>query len=237
MSHEHRFFSSPGEQEPERITLREQEAHHALHVVRLRKGDRVIVFDGRGREWSCLVSETGRKDVQLAIESSRTAVAPRYRLDLLLGALHRDKALEEVIQRGTEIGVSRFVFFRAERSERAAKVMDKWHRWAVESCKQCGRLWLPAFAVADSLEAAMADTPVLRLIATLNRSPIPIRTCVDTREAAVIVGPEGDFTDRELALAESLGAKAFSLGGHVFRAEVAAALAAGLVLYEWGELG
>jgi 16S rRNA (uracil1498-N3)-methyltransferase len=237
MPHLHRFFASPEDDDPHRAVLRDEEAHHAIHVVRLKAGDRVEVLDGRGRRWPGTIAALTRRDVTIQLAQESRIPHPATALTLLQGWLHREKSIEEIIRRCTEIGVGRFVFFRAERSERAPKVSSKWERLAVESCKQCGRAWLPEFEAAESLEAALGFAEGTLLVATKEAAPQPLARCVGAPHATLAVGPEGDFTDRELHQILGAGAHAISLGEAVLRSEAAAVVGSCLVQYELGQLG
>ncbi|MCC6153101.1 MAG: 16S rRNA (uracil(1498)-N(3))-methyltransferase, partial [Candidatus Hydrogenedentes bacterium] len=156
MSHLHRFYlAQPPVENAREAALTDHEAHHALHVVRLRAGDAIEVFDGAGREWDATVTTTTRHDVRIDLGELREHPAPHVPVTLFQAWLHRDKAIEELIRHGTEIGFARFVFFRSQHSERAPRTNDKWLRTAIEACKQCRRVWLPTFETADSLEAAI----------------------------------------------------------------------------------
>jgi 16S rRNA (uracil1498-N3)-methyltransferase len=233
MSHVHRFYVPPEECGADEVRLPPEEAHHALHVVRARVGDPAIVLDGCGRELLGTVDHVTRRDVTITVTEERRTPAPAKRLTLLQAWLHRDKPLEEVLRRGTELGVASFLFFRAERSERTPRVNQRLHRVAVEACKQCGRTWLPTFDVAQDLESAVDTGPGKLLILSNDREPVPLADAVGGEQIGLIVGPEGDFSRPELNLALERGALPISLGPATFRSEVAAALAAGLILYEW----
>jgi 16S rRNA (uracil1498-N3)-methyltransferase len=239
MSHLHRFYISPETEDgAQEVMLPEEEAHHAARVVRVRVGERVAVMDGKGREWLGRVAQVDRRDVAVEVESLRREEAPRPRLTLLQSWLKRDKHIEEIVWRGTELGVWDFVFFRAAHSEKAVSYDPKWERIALEACKQCGRLWLPAFSVAPNLEEALAQNdPLCLLLASADTVPRPLRKAIEGERVGLIVGPEGDFTAEELALAQERGARPISLGDATFRAEVAAFVGATLVLYELGALG
>lgn len=237
MAHMFRFYVPPETPGILEVQLPESEAHHALHVARLSAGDSVVLFDGRGREMDGEVKRTTRHDVFVAVQQMRQVPAPARRLTIAQAWLHRDKSVEALIQHGTELGVSRFVFFRGGHSERAPKFSDKWPRAAIETCKQCGRLWLPEFEVMDDLESVLDAASGAVLIATKNAAPVAVREAVRGDDAWLVVGPEGDFTDAELRGALARGARPISLGDATYRAEVAAGLAAALILYELGELG
>ena len=117
------------------------------------------------------------------------------------------------------------------------KTGPKWERHAIETCKQCGRLWLPKFDILPDLDALLADTAGDTLIATATCDPIPLAEALTGGPITVLVGPEGDFTNDEVAQAMEKGAHPISLGATTFRSEEAATLAAALIRYELGGLG
>ena len=108
MSHIYRFVGGLNGGSDSRIVLRDEEAHHALHVVRVKLGDVVEVFDGVGNAYACRVEEVGRKEVECVVESSRFVEVESPRVIVSLAWLNKDKAVEEMIQRCTELGVSEF---------------------------------------------------------------------------------------------------------------------------------
>lgn len=237
MPHLHRFFATPNPEDSSRATLRDEEAHHAIHVVRLREGEEVQVFDGRGRRWDGAIESLSRRDVVIRLTGEHVAPHPDRRVTLVQAWLHRDKSVEEIIRRCTEVGVDRFVFFPSERSERKPRESSKWERLAVESCKQCGRAWLPEFAVAENLHGALACAGGTAFVATRDLDPLPLATARACQGAALIIGPEGDFTPIELELLVETGVQPVHLGEAVLRSEVAAFVGCSLLLYEMGRLG
>ena len=237
MAHLHCFFipeDTPGTGE---IALPAEEAHHALRVVRLREGDAVVLFDGQGRELHGRVAACTKRDVYISVERAERHPLPTPALTLAVAWLHKDKAIEEIIRRGTELGVHTFQFFRAAHSEQAPRMGKKWERLAVEACKQCGRRWLPEFVVVDDLEEVLEAAAPDRLIAAMDEEPIPIADALSGQEVTLLIGPEGDFTDAETAAALAAGFRPISLGATTFRTEVAAVVGATLVQYHMGRLG
>lgn len=237
MPHLHRFHIAPETPGTGPITLTPDEAHHASRVVRVREGDEVALFDGQGRELLGTVAVCNKKDVVVEVTSERSEAPPTPVLTLAQAGLHRDKPMEFVIRHGTELGVRHFVFYRAERSERPPKFSEKWTKLAVECCKQCGRLWLPTFEIAESLEDLLEETPGRVLIATGERPPVPWSEAVNAQAITLVVGAEGDFTDAELAAAADAGAHPVSLGPTVYRAEVASIIGCTIIAHETGQLG
>ena len=237
MPHLHRFHVSRETPDTGFVDLSPEEAHHALRVVRVREGDPVLLFDGYGREWRGRVARATKRDVGVEAESVRRVPAPAPALTLAQAWLHRDKPLEELVRRGTELGVARFLFFRAARSEQAPRIPAKWERLAIESCKQCGRLWLPAFESRNSMDEVMGENAPDRVIAFADHAAAPLADGLTGQDAIVVVGPEGDFTEEEVGLARRNGFQTVSLGDAILRSEAAAITLVTLVRYHMGALG
>lgn len=214
------------------------EAHHAIRVVRVRAGDPVALFDGAGRVWPATVREAGKRDVLLDVGAPAVVPPPAPALCLALAWLHRPQPMEDLVRRGVELGVARFVFYRAARSQAAPRIPEKWRRLAIETCKQCGNAWLPRFETAPDLAAALDACPGAVLIATADADPVPLaRAMENAASITLVVGPEGDFSPDELSRALAAGARPISLGATTFRAEAAAEIALALVRYSSGGLG
>lgn len=206
------------------MELPESEAHHAARVLRLNAGEQVALFDGRGNEWQGAVAEIGKKRVTVQVETHQQS-APPPPLTLLLPQLLSDKTLEHIIDDCTALGATRFRIYRAARSERAPKAAEKWARTLVESCKQCGRLWLPVVTVYGSLRDALAEGDWSRLfVCDLDAPGANLSRDADER-IAVLVGPEGDLTREEKELAYGQGALPMSLGELTLRTELACSVA------------
>lgn len=244
MSHVYRFYGGLDEGSDSRVVLRDEEAHHALHVVRVKVGDLIEVFDGSGSAWSCRVEALGRKEVGCVVESHRVEEVESPRVVVSAAWLKKDKAVEELIQRCTELGVAEFRFFRGAHSGRDVKVSAKWRKWAIESCKQCGRVRVPKFGVTDGvtdtfyggiyggIEDVVREDEVT-VVASLGEGCVALRECLgDGRDVNVVIGPEGDFSAGEMAVLDGLGVRRVSLGRAVFRSQVAAGVLCSQVFYE-----
>src|SRR6185437_4024689 len=144
----HRFYLSPTEAKARPLTLAGREAHHALRVLRVRRGDEVTVLDGAGHEFRCTVDNFDRDKVQLAIAETKTIPALPCPITLLQ-AVPKGKIIESIIQKATELGVARIVPLLTERvvmdvdDKHAARKGEKWQQVAIEAIKQCGAAWLP----------------------------------------------------------------------------------------------
>jgi len=237
MAHLHRFYVDPNTPGEGTVILEGDEAHHALRVARVRVGDAVALFDGRGRLLRGHVVATERRSLEVDIDAVEVRARPARRVVVLQAYLNRDKPMESIVRGCTELGVSEICVFRAERSERKPHLGSKWQRIAIESCKQCGRLWLPEFRVVEDLVDALADVDGSLLLASMDIAPVSLGDSTGDGDVYLLIGPEGDLTTEETELALAHGASPVSLGETTYRSEVAVRIAVTLVQYHLGEFG
>jgi 16S rRNA (uracil1498-N3)-methyltransferase len=249
----HRFFLSPEQCKGTILSLRDEEAHHALRVVRVRSGDRVTVLDGAGHEYLCQVAGIGRQEVILSVRQRSTFSRLPYRITLIQ-AVTKTRSMELIVQKAAEFGVERIVPVISERSiiqlgdEAAVRKADKWTAIAIEAIKQCGCPYLPEVSVPAEprgvVEAERGHD--LTLVASLSPGARHPRRCLEAflaerrswpASVAVWVGPEGDFTPAELDAILNSGALPITLGRWVLRSETAALYCLSVLSYEmqWGE--
>ena len=221
------------------IRLATDEAHHVARVLRLRVGDRIGVFDGVGQEWHAVLTAVGRDAVDARLEAPCVEpVEPNLEVTLFQ-ALCRSDRLEWVLQKGTEIGVRRFVPVIAAGSDRtrvSANRIARWRRIVVEACKQSGRRWIPAIDDPVPIEGARAHGAGW-VLDTGSAPPIAAVLAERPRAASILVGPEAGLSVEELASLARQGWSRVSLGPRVLRTETAGAVAAALVLHAWADLG
>lgn len=244
----HRFYLPPDECEAGSLMLGGREAHHALRVLRLRRGDRVTVLNGAGREFICDVERYDRDKMQLKIVEDKLMALPPCRITLLQ-ALPKAKIIESIIQKATELGVSRIVPLLSERvvadvdEKRGRRKVEKWQQVAIEAIKQCGAAWLP------KVEAPMTpgqfldcderfEVPLLASLQPGARHPRNYFLQFESqhgrkpKSACVWVGPEGDFTPAEVDVILAAGALPITLGQTVLRVETAATYCLSILNYE-----
>ena len=235
MPHLHRFYIEPPALASDVVSLESDEAHHALRVVRVQVGDEIALFDGAGNEAMARVAALDRGAVRTEVLRRSRAERPGRRLTLVVAWLHRDGPIEELIRRGTELGVSRVLFFRAQRSERPVKSIEKCKRWALESCKQCGRVWLPLIEAASSLDDAIGKSEGTLAVGALGAKR-PLKDAIPAHgDLTIFIGPEGDFIPEELETLRAAGTVEFGLGPITYRTEAAALIAATITLGRWGQ--
>lgn len=244
----HRFYLPPGESKTGPLTLAGREAHHALHVLRVRPGDQVTILDGAGREMVCAVENFDRDKLQLAVLKTKTIPAPPCPITLLQ-AVPKGKIIESIIQKATELGAARIVPLLTERvvmdldEKHAGRKAEKWQQVAIEAIKQCGTAWLPRVEApmtpAEFLERNEAFE--LPLVASLQSGAQHPRNFFQQfaaqhgrkpKSACIWIGPEGDFTPQEVEAITSAGALPVTLGKLVLRVETAAIYCLSFLNYE-----
>ena len=225
-----------------------REAHHAQHVVRVRRGERVAVLDGIGHEYLCEVQGIGRANVRLALIEEHIHPAPSCRVTLVQ-AVPKGKIMEAIIQKATELGVFRIVPLLSERvvpqleDKASAHKTEKWQLAAIEAIKQCGSAWLPVVEppLTPNQFLARADSFEMSLLASLQSGSRPARDYFRAvhgklgrmpQSVSVWVGPEGDFTPTETELIKANGVLPITLGRLILRIETAAIYCLSVLSYE-----
>jgi 16S rRNA (uracil1498-N3)-methyltransferase len=211
----------------EALTLPPSESHHLLNVIRLARGERVIVSDGAGARAEAELEAVERGPegplarLRLHTREAVEGLPPRV---VLLGA-PKPALVEEALTLGTEAGASAFVLFPAERSPPGRPREDRLARVVASAVTQCGRAVAPEVRWAEGLAAALGLVPegALRWRCDARGGSAG----AVTGPLALAVGPEGGWTDRERAQLSAAGFEGASLGPHVLRTPTAVAVALG----------
>lgn len=223
MPHLHRFYHPNAPSISGSVVLSPEESHHALRVLRVRAGDNVELFDGQGRAWTGNVGGLSRNEVEVEVTGETFTPREQPGLTLAQAWLHREKVLDELIPEVTVLGVERIIFFRASHSEKAPKASAKWSRLSIEACKQCGRRWLPEITIAASLAEVLRQTEGSCVaVAAMEGPHVHFSAVRGERPVVYCVGPEGDFSEQEMALLRDADALPLSLGAYTLRSEAAA---------------
>lgn len=205
------------------IELDRAESHHLTTVRRFRPGDRVTLFNGDGQEYQAVVEQIEKRRVSLLIESvSRVNRELPFTLEVACPLPKGDRA-QFLIEKLTELGVSRFVPLETTRSVVSPKEakMEKLERWVIEASKQCGRNELMGIAdLTHWQEYVSKATTGISLIAHFGGQSV---SKVDNEQSVQLaIGPEGGFTDEELATAAEHHWLKVDLGQRTLRMETAA---------------
>jgi len=225
-----------------RIDIRAVRRH--LDVVRVGVGDTIYLFDGNGAEVRAEIMTLDRDEAVASVRESITNDSESPLECWLVQALPaRPSRMDTIIRQVTELGVARVVPVVTERSQQAkakAATMhrrtERWRRIAVTAAEQSGRTRVPSVDLPCALtDLEWERLPAPLLMAEPTAGPVD-RTAAPDR-LTLLVGPEGGWTEAELALAREAGARPFSLGPRVLRADTAGAAALSLLQFLWGDLG
>ncbi|MBE2220500.1 MAG: 16S rRNA (uracil(1498)-N(3))-methyltransferase [Anaerolineae bacterium] len=237
----HRFFVATIDDN--QVTFSDEQAHQMRQVLRMAVGDRVVALvDGAGWEVEAELVQVDKKGVTaVALEKRPVTTEPTIQLTLYACLLKRDN-YEWVLQKGTEIGVSRFVPLISERT--VAQPPKKWERWqriVTEAAEQSGRGCIPEIMPPQKLADVLAGWPpdAIGLMPAVAADGVTIGSALAQAEpveagalveASVFIGPEGGWTDDEVANGRSAGLIPVTLGKRILRAETASIVAATLVI-------
>ncbi len=244
----HRFFLPPASCREDLLRLDGREAHHALHVLRIQRGERVTVLDGAGTEFFCDVESATKNSLVLVVKEKKFTPAPTCAITVLV-AIPKGKIIESIIQKAVELGAHRIVPLLTERvvtqldDDGAEAKREKWQTIAIEAIKQCGAPWLPNVEAPQTIAEFLArDEKIeLSLIGSLQTERKHPRAWILEfqkthgrlpQSAGAWIGPEGDFTLGELKLIETAGAKPVTLGALTLRVQTAAIYCLSFLNYE-----
>src|SRR5437016_6292289 len=144
----HRFYISPENWNPDALSLSGGEAHHARDVLRMKRGDRVVLFNGRGREITAEIVDLERDEIRLR-KLHETETPPLRCRITLAQAIPKGKNMDLIVQKAVEIGATEIAPLISERTivdldaKEAEQKRTKWQQIAIEAAKQCGQNWLP----------------------------------------------------------------------------------------------
>jgi 16S rRNA (uracil1498-N3)-methyltransferase len=237
-----------------RVEIRGREAHYVARVLRMRVGERMVLFDGAGCEADAVVGDVTARAVVLDVVGRRE-VRDENPLDLTVvqATLTGDKAAW-LVEKLTEVGVSRVVFFPGERSVRVRVAVPRLVRIAEAASRQSGRASLPRIDEAESLGAAIDDAQLgpscalrifgrpdvtsdaLTLREVVGRVPNEKADNLTRIRAALAIGPESGFTALEEDLLCARRFDGVRLGPRTLRAESAGLIFASILLYRLGDL-
>ena len=231
------------------LTLPREEARHLQTVLRVREGEAVELFDGRGLTAPARVAAADRHGLRLELIAAPTCHAPPACALTLFACVSKGKRMDWTVEKAVELGVHRIVpvisdrtIVRLDEADAEGKT-GRWTRVASEAARQCHAVWLPELVaplpLAETAPLLRSCAPVF--VAALTPDARPLRDVLAEMRAngtppaasGWFVGPEGDFTPEELRLLRAHGAIAVSLGRQVLRAETAALWGLCVLGSEW----
>ncbi len=219
-----RLFSQGGLAARTLVELGSQQAHYLLDVMRGRVGDRVLLFNGMDGEWLATISKAERRRCTLEVIEQTRVQAPELGPTLLFAPIKKAK-LDMLVEKATELGVSRLIPVQTRRSIVDRVNAARLRAITIEAAEQCGRLTLPETFELRTLERALNEWPDDHplYVADETGGGQPLLNALDPQKpAAFLIGPEGGFEPAELASLDSHPAvKKIDLGPNILRAETA----------------
>ncbi|MDD5723716.1 MAG: 16S rRNA (uracil(1498)-N(3))-methyltransferase [Syntrophales bacterium] len=230
--------------------LEEEYCAYLRDVLRLKEGDRLILFDGVGHEYKAVIKDLSSRAVHLDVITKEDIRLPETRITLAQ-SLPKGSKMEFIIQKATELGVSRIVPFISSRSiprltgDRATGKAARWRKVAVEASRQSGRGDVPEVSEIVSFDEMLrsADGDALRIILWEAEAQRGIREILTDKRYAevngfcIAIGPEGGFSWEEIEKARQGGFLSASLGRLILRTETAPLAVLSIIQYEKGLFG
>jgi 16S rRNA (uracil1498-N3)-methyltransferase len=245
-----RFYAPQAHATGDVVALPDDEAEHLTRVLRLKGGDRIAVFNGRGQAFDATVQQAGKGVAQVLVGPSRDAAPePRVAITLVQAVLKGD-TMDDVVRDAVMIGVAAIQPVITTRSETTAAALargrrrERWERIAVSSAKQCGRAVVPAIrepesfdAVARLIDERQLPAPALMLVeprAAAKPASLGEVAGLHPNEASLLIGPEGGWTSDEISRVEGR-CWLVNLGRRTIRGDAMALVAVAALFAAWGE--
>ncbi len=238
-----RFFVSAQELAGQTLYLNGENAQHAK-VLRLKRGEQVLVCDGDGQECLCCISDPAAWELEV-LERRESATEAAVKVSVYMAFPKADK-LEHVIQKATELGAYEIIAFPSARciskidERNLNKKLERWQKIATSAAEQSGRGRVPEVMVLSSFVKALerggqADKP---LMFYENEQAVTLKMALSAspyKTVSLLTGPEGGLEEREVELARNAGFQVCTLGKRILRCETAPLCALSAVMYDAGE--
>jgi len=231
-------------------TLRGSEAHHLKNVLRLKPGDRIKLIDGTGSEYEAAIKSLAAGEVEIEIRCRMQAPVNAGARILVAQAFLKEKKMDDLVRRLSELGIAGWVPFFADRcvprpdKSRLAGRLQRWKRIAAEAAKQCRRSDILRIHEPLSFKAMLEFSQPcdLKMVFWENETAplnpdFGVKREGSLKKIMLVLGPEGGFTEQEIAAARQAGFAVAGLGPRILRAETATLAASTLIQYIYGDMG
>ncbi|MCX5715807.1 MAG: 16S rRNA (uracil(1498)-N(3))-methyltransferase [Candidatus Omnitrophica bacterium] len=238
-----RFYIKPADVKGNEILVSGDEAHHIVNVMRLSVGSEIAAFDGTGKEYLGMVSAIEKQTVKISVSNVREVNLEKKLHVTLMQGLPKRETMDIVVQKTTELGVDEIIPVPVERTvvlwdaDKARQKVSHWRNIAIAASKQCGRTIIPQIRPVTKFDAALKELKNydLCVMACLYKDAIPLKNAVAGfrgKKILAMIGPEGDFSPKEISAAKAAGAKLVSFGELVLRVDTAAIFILSVLNYE-----
>ncbi|ASS76098.1 16S rRNA (uracil(1498)-N(3))-methyltransferase [Tumebacillus algifaecis] len=244
-----RYFVEPEAIQNGAVTITGDDVKHIVRVLRMEAGEQVIVCDGVGHAYLVELTELGGEQVVGRImEQLADTAEPRVKITLAQGLPKGDK-MDLIVQKGTEVGISRFVPLEMARcivqydQKKEQKRRERWQKIAKEAAEQAHRTLIPSVGIGMTLKQLVGnlDGFDLVLVPYEGEKARGLREVLqehpDVGHICVVIGPEGGISEAEIETALAAGAIPVTLGPRILRTETAGLVTAACICYQVGEMG
>jgi 16S rRNA (uracil1498-N3)-methyltransferase len=246
-----RYYVGPGVLSDDEFDLPDELAHRVRAVMRLRPDDEVVLFDGSGTDVRVRIASASGRNVSVRLVERVPGPAESPVRVHLHQSITKGERFEWLIEKATELGVSRIISLETARSvvrpAREGQRATRWRRIAVEAAEQCGRSHVPDVEGPVKIADAIASAPGIILLpyeaAGVHAPAIGAALASDIdalfalAEISILIGPEGGLEESEVEEARKAGARVVTLGDRVLRSETAGLVALTLAMHAVGALG
>lgn len=240
-----RFFVPKEEIGKSFMVLTGENAAHAK-VLRLKNGDEVTVCDAEGTDYPCTVSDIANGQISLVVHDPIPSQSEAKVACSIYMAFSKGDKFEHVIQKATELGATELVCFPSSRcvskpdDKSLKKKLERWQKIAASAAEQSRRSRIPKVLSVPSYDAALKRAAQADLAVCFyeNENDLTFRAAIEAApfaSASILTGPEGGFSDQEVAQASAAGLKICTLGSRILRCETAPLCALSALMYACGE--
>lgn len=234
------FYVPPGQISDTGVIIHSDELHHLSRVLRKKVGDHILVVDGIGTAYECTIETIGKSESRCSIRDIHPALnEPAVEVSLMLPVLKNHTRIEWIVEKGTELGVRRFIPIHTERTVPHRIRYDRLRKIALTSMKQCRRSYLPEIVESRNLENVLGKVDVSydKVFVGHEGAPVSasmrgIQDNLSRQRVLLLAGPEGGFSDSEVDACERNGAHVVSIGVRRYRAETAALIMAVYIIHD-----
>lgn len=236
-----RIFTSQSLTSFQSIELEEAAAHYLGKVLRMQPGRELVLFNGNGGEFKAQITHINKKQVTVSVgEFTADNRQSPLQLELAIG-VSRGERMDWVLQKATELGVTRVTPLLTERTEvkltgeRQEKKIQHWQQILISACEQCQRNILPVLREPLMLNDWLESVEAQQKFVLHHRDSRGLPEEPEIASVALLIGPEGGLSDREIEQAVAKEFAPLTLGPRVLRTETAPIAAISLVQYRWGD--
>lgn len=217
----HLFYDPTITRTDKLVYLSEEESKHACKVMRLKNGDTILLINGLGDEFTAKITDAHPKKCELEICAIRSEVKPPYAIHIAIAPTKNSDRLEWFIEKATEIGVTEITLLACDKSERKVQKRERLEKILVSALKQSKRLFLPKLNDLVATTTFMEAHPNGLIAHCYDETKQSIQASFKATNCPILIGPEGDFSLKEVEVARKNGYQTIHLGTNRLRTETA----------------